>query len=68
MTGKTEGDGETKMFHFTNTVTSLLLVDEWMSVWSTGRITMTGETKVLREIPVPMLLYAPQIPSGLAWD
>jgi hypothetical protein len=29
---------------------------------------MTKETEVLGEEPVPVLLYAPQNPHGLAWD
>jgi len=62
-------DRETEMFHFNNTVTcqdyALLLVNEWMSGWSIGRKTMTGEN-YSRELPVPMPLCVPQIPSGLA--
>ena len=37
----------------------------WFSI---GRMILTGESEVLGEKPIPVLLRPPQIPYGLAWN
>jgi hypothetical protein len=36
-------------------------------VWNTGEITMTGNTVIITETPLPVPLCPPQISYGLAW-
>lgn len=44
------------------------MTDKWW-VWSTGREELlTGENRVLREKPVPLTIFPPQIPQRLTWD
>jgi len=37
-------------------------------VCSTGQQLLPGENRVLREKPVPVTIFSPQIPQGLTWD
>jgi len=37
-------------------------------MWNIGRMTITAPTMVLGEFSLPVPLFPPQIPHGLAWD
>jgi hypothetical protein len=42
-------------------------IETW-HVWSIGGMILTRKTKLLRGNCIPLILYFPQIPQGLAWD
>ena len=54
-------------FHANHFCCTVSVTDKWW-IWSTGRELLTGENRVLREKPVPVTIFPPQIPQGLTWD
>jgi len=42
--------------------------DNEISIWSTGGMYLQGKIETLREKPVPVTLFPPQIPRELSWD
>lgn len=54
--------------HYNYFCCTVSVTDKWW-VWSTGREELlTGENRVLREKPVPVTIFPPQIPQELTWD